>query len=169
MNLCCSDKQFAICPRFYHTYNEISVFLCYQNLIMDLFVINFLLFFCLMSQHCMLQIDLLLRPLLPHAYYDINFVVFLMQLEDYFSCCLLTLCSSTWKYGANSFLRIMVVKLESLQIPLQIDHRRAYNCEIMLSKVKIPLHDLLVSCSLFKITFGVQRSFSLLLSIGQLH
>lgn len=26
----------------------------------------------------------------------------------------------------------------------QIDHRRAYNCEIMLSKVKVPLHDLMV-------------------------
>ncbi|MFS7888977.1 putative formin, FH2 domain-containing protein [Helianthus anomalus] len=25
----------------------------------------------------------------------------------------------------------------------QIDHRRAYNCEIMLSKVKIPLHELM--------------------------
>lgn len=28
---------------------------------------------------------------------------------------------------------------------LQIDHMRAYNCEIMLSKVKIPLHDLMSS------------------------
>ncbi|CAH1451869.1 unnamed protein product [Lactuca virosa] len=26
-----------------------------------------------------------------------------------------------------------------------IDHRRAYNCEIMLSKVKIPLHELMVT------------------------
>lgn len=27
---------------------------------------------------------------------------------------------------------------------LQIEHRRAYNCEIMLTKVKIPLPDLMV-------------------------
>ncbi|KAK4481920.1 hypothetical protein RD792_012833 [Penstemon davidsonii] len=33
-------------------------------------------------------------------------------------------------------------KPEKVQL---IDHRRAYNCEIMLSKVKIPLHDLLSS------------------------
>jgi hypothetical protein len=28
---------------------------------------------------------------------------------------------------------------------LQVDHRRAYNCEIMLSKVKVPPHELMVS------------------------
>lgn len=33
-------------------------------------------------------------------------------------------------------------KPEKVQL---IDHRRAYNCEIMLSKVKIPMHDLLTS------------------------
>ncbi|KAI3754495.1 hypothetical protein L1987_54279 [Smallanthus sonchifolius] len=33
-------------------------------------------------------------------------------------------------------------KPEKVQL---IDHRRAYNCEIMLSKVKIPLHELMVS------------------------
>ncbi|XP_073289629.1 formin-like protein 18 isoform X2 [Primulina huaijiensis] len=36
----------------------------------------------------------------------------------------------------------MANKSEKVQL---IDHRRAYNCEIMLSKVKIPLHDLLSS------------------------
>uniref|UniRef100_A0A3Q7H6A2 Formin-like protein n=1 Tax=Solanum lycopersicum TaxID=4081 RepID=A0A3Q7H6A2_SOLLC len=33
-------------------------------------------------------------------------------------------------------------KLEKVQL---VDHRRAYNCEIMLSKVKIPLHEMLSS------------------------
>ncbi|XP_055802618.1 formin-like protein 13 isoform X2 [Solanum dulcamara] len=33
-------------------------------------------------------------------------------------------------------------KLQKVQL---VDHRRAYNCEIMLSKVKIPLHDMLTS------------------------
>lgn len=31
----------------------------------------------------------------------------------------------------------------------QIDHRRAYNCEIMLSKVKVPLQDLMVRWFIF--------------------
>ncbi|XP_010313824.1 formin-like protein 18 [Solanum lycopersicum] len=33
-------------------------------------------------------------------------------------------------------------KIQKVQL---VDHRRAYNCEIMLSKVKIPLHDMLTS------------------------
>lgn len=35
--------------------------------------------------------------------------------------------------------------LDDICIHLQIDLRRAYNCEIMLTKVKIPLPDLMVS------------------------
>lgn len=37
---------------------------------------------------------------------------------------------------------------------MQIDHRRAYNCEIMLSKVKVPLHELMVSLIVLLQTFA---------------
>ncbi|PSS08112.1 Formin-like protein [Actinidia chinensis var. chinensis] len=43
---------------------------------------------------------------------------------------------SGWRSGSRSSL---VQKPEKVQL---IEHRRAYNCEIMLSKVKVPLHQL---------------------------
>ena len=45
---------------------------------------------------------------------------------------------------------------------LQIDHRRAYNCEIMLSKVKVPLQDLMVRWFIFNMPV---RSIFVYLSI----
>lgn len=44
--------------------------------------------------------------------------------------------------GGKSNLRSSGPKADKVQL---IDHRRAYNCEIMLSKVKVPLHDLVSS------------------------
>ncbi|PHU11171.1 Formin-like protein 18 [Capsicum chinense] len=44
--------------------------------------------------------------------------------------------------GKRNSRTSMAQKPEKVQL---VDHRRAYNCEIMLSKVKIPLHDMLSS------------------------
>ncbi|CAN4113198.1 unnamed protein product [Withania somnifera] len=44
--------------------------------------------------------------------------------------------------GKRNSRTLMGQKPEKVQL---VDHRRAYNCEIMLSKVKIPLHDMLSS------------------------
>ncbi|XP_042962750.1 formin-like protein 13 [Carya illinoinensis] len=57
-----------------------------------------------------------------------------------------------WLGGLVSDLVLAVVSVmgEALQYR-DIDHRQAYNCEIMLSKVKVSLHDLVGECELVKI------------------
>ncbi|GFQ05381.1 formin-like protein 6 [Phtheirospermum japonicum] len=60
------------------------------------------------------------------------------ELESLFSAAVPNAEGSGRKTGSRG----SVSKPEKVQL---IDHRRAYNCEIMLSKVKIPLHDMLSS------------------------
>ncbi|XP_074283859.1 formin-like protein 17 [Silene latifolia] len=55
-----------------------------------------------------------------------------------------------WQYKLWSlpfvYLQFCVVyQVKITSSSLQVDHRRACNCEIMLSKVKVPLHELMVS------------------------
>lgn len=60
------------------------------------------------------------------------------ELENLFSASVPVSDSSRKKGARGSDAR----KADKVQL---IDHRRAYNCEIMLSKVKVPLHDLMKS------------------------
>ncbi|KAL3643193.1 hypothetical protein CASFOL_014008 [Castilleja foliolosa] len=60
------------------------------------------------------------------------------ELESLFSAAVPNAEGSGRKTGSRGSMS----KPEKVQL---IDHRRAYNCEIMLSKVKIPLHDMLSS------------------------
>ncbi|CAH9144540.1 unnamed protein product [Cuscuta epithymum] len=63
------------------------------------------------------------------------------ELESLFSATVPTLDKSESGRKGNSKTSLGA-KSEKVQL---IEHRRAYNCEIMLSKVKVPLHDLLSS------------------------
>ncbi|KAF9662756.1 hypothetical protein SADUNF_Sadunf18G0087300 [Salix dunnii] len=58
------------------------------------------------------------------------------ELENLFSAAV----SSTDHGGKSSVRGSRGPKIDKVQL---VDHRRAYNCEIMLSKVKVPLHELM--------------------------
>lgn len=47
---------------------------------------------------------------------------------------------------AISVIQIFMSSIICFTFKCQVDLRRAYNCEIMLSKIKIPLPDMMVSC-----------------------
>nr|XP_009795104.1 PREDICTED: formin-like protein 18 isoform X1 [Nicotiana sylvestris]XP_016480369.1 PREDICTED: formin-like protein 18 [Nicotiana tabacum] len=73
------------------------------------------------------------------SYASKSSVINMSELEYFFSVQSLDQAGS----GRNGNLRSKIgQKPQKVQL---IDHRRAYNCEIMLSKVKIPLHDMLSS------------------------
>ena len=56
----------------------------------------------------------------------------------------LFLCFLGMKSSCECLVLFIIVLLDCYHF-MQIEHRRAYNCEIMLSKVKVPLHELMVS------------------------